>query len=101
MDNQLVSPLLDGGDSAHYQPSPASSTNGGYHAVDAAALATESGTNKFGEYVSRAKARANNTLSVCCGIPFHMVMLVCIMFLTFGSYWYGRPRTGGHGWTGG
>jgi len=45
------------------------------------------GAAKFGEYTSRAKARANNRLRVLGCVPFSAVMLLCIMFLTFGSYW--------------
>jgi MFS family permease len=40
-----------------------------------------------GEYVSRAKARAASSMTILCGLPFHGCMLLCIMFLTFGSYW--------------
>jgi len=70
--------------SSHEESPPAS---GEYHAIDGAALSTEAGGAKFGEYVSRAKARASSSLYVLCGLPFHGVMLLCIMFLTFGSYW--------------
>lgn len=71
----LQSPLLYG-QQAEY-------TTGDHAIVDSGSLGTEA---KFGEYVSRAKARSNNSLRLC-GLPFNGFMLVCIMFLTFGSYW--------------
>lgn len=88
---QLASPLLDGG--AHTgagsdKSGRRLSVDGhGYHAISPVADTSVSVGEKFGEYISRAKARANNTLKICCGLPHRYTMLLCIMFLTFGSYW--------------
>lgn len=48
---------------------------------------TPDADKKFDEYVSRAKLRANNNIKICGCIPLNYVILVCIMFITFGSYW--------------
>lgn len=81
MSAQLVSPLLDNG---HASDSYAAGSPVASHAIDTTSSVTD---GKFGEYVSRAKARAANTMTVLCGCPFNLCMLLCIMFLTFGSYW--------------
>ncbi len=81
----MSEPLLGVASTGYDSASQSPPSNGAYHAIDAGSLGTSDG--KFGEYVSRAKARASSSLRILCGIPFHGVMLLSIMFLTFGSYW--------------
>lgn len=80
-DSDLVSPLL------YAAPSKDGYSSAHEHVVTPDSTALGMGTEaKFGEYVSRAKARAQNTMTICA-VPFNLWMLICIMFLTFGSYW--------------
>jgi MFS family permease len=45
-----------------------------------------------GEYISRQRARESSQLRVCGCIRVQWLLLVCICFLTFGSYWvYDEP----------
>ncbi len=81
----MSEPLLGVASTGYDSASQSPPSNGAYHAIDAGSLGTSDG--KFGEYVSRAKARASSSLRILCGIPFHGIMLISIMFLTFGSYW--------------
>jgi hypothetical protein len=47
---------------------------------------------KPGEYISRQRARETTKVRICGCIPVHWIMLLCICFLTFGSYWvYDQP----------
>ena len=84
---QLASPLLDPSGAHGADKSGLAVDGHGYHAIVPVSTTAADGNDKFGEYISRAKARANNTLKVCCGLPHRYTMLLCIMFLTFGSYW--------------
>jgi hypothetical protein len=83
-DASLTSPLLainESPSSASECTSPAATT-----IILKIVSPVGSETTLFGEYVSRAKARANNQLRVG-PVSFTAVMLSLIMFLGVGRYW--------------